>query len=143
MRLARRGFAFAALAALALVTACGDDDDGNGGGTAQDLSGTYTLTKFEQGAGGTYTEIPGVTGVFVLTATNYTASISNIPVIGNIEDEGTYTAIGSETSGDFTQTSTAGGTQATGTYSFDPDTGVLVLSTVVNGVNQRITIQQD
>ena len=141
MRLARRGFALAALATLAFAVGCSSDSNSNTG-TTQDLSGTYNLTKFEQQISGVFTEIPGVTGTFVLTATNYTATIDNIPVIGSISDAGTYTAFGSATSGDFTQTSTNGGTQATGTYTRDNTTGVLVLSTVVNGVGQRITIQK-
>jgi len=142
MRLARRGFALAAFATLTLVAACGSDSNDNGGGTAQDLSGTYSLVKFEQQISGTYTEIPGVTGSFVLTATTYSLTVSNIPVIGSISDEGTYTAVGTPTSGEFTQTSTVGGSQATGTYSYDTATGILVLTTVVNGVSQRVTVQK-
>jgi hypothetical protein len=140
MRLARRGFAFAALAALALVSACGDDNDDND--DLVDLSGTYVLVKYETGAGGTFVEVPGTSGTFTLTPTNYTATL-NIPGVGEIEDAGTYTAIGTESSGDFAQSSTVGGTQATGTYTFDADTGELVLSTVVSGVNQRVTMLQD
>jgi len=143
MRLARRGFALAALTALTFVAACGSDSNDNGGGTAQDLSGTYSLVKFEQQISGTYTEIPGVTGSFVLTATTYTVTISDIPLVGSISDEGTYTAVGTATSGEFSQNSTAGGTQATGNYTYDTATGILVLSTVVNGVNQRLTLQKD
>jgi hypothetical protein len=44
MRVARRGFAFAALAALTIVSACGDDNN-DGGGDAVDLSGTYTIIE--------------------------------------------------------------------------------------------------
>ena len=140
MRLARRGFAFAALAALALVSACSDDNDDNN--DVIDLSGQYVLTKYETGAGGTFTEVPGTTGTFLLTSTTYTATL-NIPSLGTIEDEGTYTAIGTEAAGDFTQDSNTSDTQATGTYTFDADTGELVLSTTVSGVNQRITIVLD
>ncbi|HEX5818811.1 MAG TPA: hypothetical protein VFY20_08025 [Gemmatimonadales bacterium] len=143
MRLARRGFAFAALAALMLVSACGDDNDDNGGGTAQDLSGTYDVVKFEQGTAGNFTEIPGVTGILVLTTTTYSATLGNIPVIGSIADEGTYSAIGTETSGTFTQNSTTSGTQATGTYTRNTTTGELVLQTTVNGVDQRVTVVED
>jgi hypothetical protein len=139
MRLARRGFAFAALAALALVSACGDDNNDGGGGDAVDLSGTYTILKYETGAGATYVEVPGTVGTVVLTSTNYTAVIS-IPGVGPIEDAGTYTANGTATSGSFTQTSTMGRPQATGTFAYDGSTGELVLSTVVSGVNQRITV---
>jgi len=140
MRLARRGFAFAALAALALVTACGDDNN-DGGGDAVDLSGTYDIIKYETGAGATFVEVPGTTGSIELTSTNYSALIS-IPGVATIEDAGTYTANGTATAGEFTQTSTMGRPQATGTYAFNSSTGELVLSTVVSGVNQRITVTE-
>ena len=141
MRLARRGFAFAALAALALVSACGDDNNDDGGSDAVDLSGTYTIVKYETGAGATFVEVPGTEGSVELTSTNYTAIIS-IPGVGIIEDAGTYTANGTATAGEFTQTSTMGRPQATGTYAFNSSTGELVLSTVVSGVNQRITVTE-
>lgn len=140
MRLARRGFAFAALAALVLVSACGDDNNDNN--DVVDLSGAYILTKFEQGAGGTFVEVPGTSGTFTLTSSTYTATL-NIPGLGTINDSGTYTAIGTEAAGDFTQDSNTSDTQATGTYTFDATTGTLVLSTTVNGVNQRITVVLD
>jgi hypothetical protein len=142
MRLARRGFAFAALAALALASACGDDNN-DGGGTAQDLSGAYDLVKFEQGSGGSLTEIPGVLGIFVLTATDYRATLSNIPLVGSVADDGTYTAVGTETSGTFTQISTTTGAQGRGTYTRNLTTGELVLQTTVNGVDQRVTVVPD
>jgi hypothetical protein len=143
MRLARRSIAFAALAALVLVSACGDDNNDDGGGTAQDLSGTYALVKFEQGTAGNFIEVPGVTGVLELTTTTYSATLANVPVIGSITDAGTYTAIGTATSGTFTQNSTTSGTQATGTYTRNTTTGELVLQTTVNGVDQRVTVVQD
>ena len=143
MRLARRGVAFAALAALALVTACGSDNNNGGTGTPQDLTGTYNITSYEQQVNGQYVEIPGVAGTIVLTATTYAASLQNLPVIGDLVDQGTYTAVGSPTSGEFTQNSTLpGGTQATGTYQQNTTTGVLILTTVVNSVGQRITVQK-
>jgi hypothetical protein len=140
MRLARRGFAFAALSALVLLSACGDDNDDNG--DVVDLSGQYTLTKYEAGAGGNYQEVEGTTGTFVLTSTEYAATL-NIPGLGEIVDAGTYTAIGTEASGDFTQDSNTSDTQATGTYTFNATTGELVLSTTVNGVDQRVTLLLD
>ena len=124
MRLARRGFAFAALAALALVSACGDDNNDNN--DVVDLSGQYDLVKYETGAGATFVEVPGTTGTFTLTSTNYTATL-NIPGVGAIEDAGTYTAIGTQAAGDFTQNSTTSGTQATGTYTYDAATFTLVV----------------
>jgi hypothetical protein len=139
MRLARRGFALAALAALALVSACGDDNNDDDGGDAVDLSGTYTITKYETGAGATFVEVPGTEGTLELTSTNYTALII-VPGLGTIEDAGTYTANGTSTSGTFSQTSTEGLPQATGTFTRNSATGELVLSTVVNGVNQRVTV---
>jgi hypothetical protein len=138
MRLVRRGVAFAALAALAVVSACSDDND-DGGDDAIDLSGDYSIVKYETGAGATFVEVPGTEGSIVLTSTNYTAVIS-IPGAGIVEDAGTYTANGTATSGEFTQTSTMGRPQATGTYAFNSTTDELVLSTVVAGVNQRITV---
>lgn len=138
MRLVRRGLAFAALAAVALLSACGDDNN-DGGGDAVDLSGTYTIIKYETGAGALFTEVPGTEGSIELTSTNYSAILS-IPGVGLIEDAGTYTANGTATAGAFTQTSTMGRPQGTGTYAFNSSTGELVLSTVVAGVNQRITV---
>lgn len=138
MRLAPRGFAFAALAALALVSACGDDDNDDGG-DAVDLSGNYTIIKYETGAGATFVEVPGTEGTIQLTSTNYVALII-VPGLGTVEDAGTYTANGTSSSGSFSQTSTMGRPQATGTFTYNSSTGELVLSTVVSGVNQRVTV---
>lgn len=139
MRLVRRGFALAALAAVALVSACSDDDNDGNGGDAVDLSGEYSIVKYETGAGATFAEVPGTTGNITLTSTNYSAII-NIPAVGIIEDAGTYTANGTAAAGDFTQTSTMGRPQATGSYAFNSATGELVLTTVVAGLNQRVTV---
>jgi hypothetical protein len=152
MRLARRGFAFAALAALALVSACGDDNDDNEGGTAQDLSGSYELAPTD-GLQITFTGSSPVTvqatGTATLTATTYTIVIeSPDPVYGPVLSgtrTGTYTATGTDASGTWTQVEDGpDGQQLLGTYSFDSATGTLILVTTIPSLGQlRLVLIED
>jgi hypothetical protein len=146
MRLARRGVAFAALAGALLVAGCSSDNN-TPNAVPIDLTGTYTLQTFEQGAGSALVEVTGATGTFNITSSSEYTAVLNIPGVGPIADAGTYTANGTTSngvsSGDFTQTSTTNGSQATGTFTFTASTGVLVLSTSVQGLNQRITLVKD
>jgi hypothetical protein len=121
--------------------------DGGPTGTAQDFSGNYTLVSFAQGTAAGVVDVPGATGTVTLTATHYDVTFS-IPVGGglpplDVADQGTYSAIGTATSGTFTQQSTLDQSlQYTGTYSFAAGTNQLTLDTTAEGIRTVIVLQK-
>jgi hypothetical protein len=126
---------------LLFSVACGD---GSGPEEeAQDFTGTYTLVSFSQGTASGVTEIPGTVGDFTMTATTYEVTV-NIPVGPVVlTDRGTYTAIGTATSGDFSQQSTDNpDLQYTGTYNWNATTNRLTLDTSSQGVRSVLVIQR-
>jgi len=132
---------FAAVVAGSTLVACGGDGTGPDTGTAQDLSGSYTIVSFSQGTGSDILVIPGASGTVVLTATTYAFAVSVPPL--TIEDNGTYTAKGTPTSGTWTQQSTDDPNfQSIGTYAFDPGTNRLTLDTTVQGTRNVIVLQK-
>lgn len=134
-----RSWLTAVLAGITLV-ACGDST-GPDNGTAQNLSGSYTIVSFSQGTSNSVLVIPGASGTVVLTATTYSFAVSVPPL--TIEDNGTYTATGTPTAGTWTQQSTDDPNfQSTGTYAFDPATNRLTLDTTVQGTRNVIVLQK-
>ncbi|MDH3290455.1 MAG: hypothetical protein OEO20_07930 [Gemmatimonadota bacterium] len=128
--------------ALLLFAGCGDDVVG----VSQDLSGTYTLVSFALGTPAGV--VQGATGAVTLTATTYVASFT-VPQIPPappevVDDEGTYTAIGSATSGTWTQQSTLDpNLQYAGTFTFDSATERLTLDTTTFGVRTILVLQRN
>ena len=118
----RRTVAFATLA-MAALAACSDSAGVEE--AQQDFTGSYTLVSFSQGTADFVTEVPGSTGTFTMTASSYQASIHLlVPVDMTIVDEGTYTAVGAETTGTWSQQSTVDqNLQYAGTYLYDPEIG--------------------
>ena len=109
----------------------------------QDFSGSYTVHSMSQGTAASVTVLPGVTGTFSMTATTYHVAI-DIPIGGvSIVDNGTYTAIGTPISGEFSQQSTDNpGLLYQGTYSWDASTNRLTLDTSAQGVRTVLVIQK-
>jgi len=119
--------------------ACGDDGT-EPNGEAQDFSGNYTLVSFAQGND---PPVAGAAGTFTLTATTYEVSI-DVPggLPPHVDDEGTYTATGTATSGTWTQESTVSILQSTGTYAWDPATSRLTLDTMSFGQRSVLVLQR-
>jgi hypothetical protein len=139
----RRSAAFATFLTIAFLTGCSD-------GTAvednpQDFTGNYTLVSFAQGSAALVTPVPGTTGTFTMTATNYQASIHLlVPVDTTIVDAGTYTASGSATTGTWGQQSTVVPTlQYAGTYVYDAATDRLTLDTTAQGIRTVLELQKN
>ena len=130
----------AAFASLSLA-ACGETSGPEG--EAQDFSGSYTLHSISLGTVSSVTELPGATGTFTMTATTYQVSI-DIPIGGaGVVDNGTYSAIGTATTGEFSQQSTDNpNLQNQGTYSWDATTNRLTLDTSAQGVRTVLVIQK-
>jgi hypothetical protein len=128
--------------ALLVQAGCGDGT-GPDEGESQDFSGNYTLHSISQGTVDNVIELPGATGTFTMTATNYTVSI-NIPIGPvTIDDHGTYTAIGTATAGDFTQQSTDDPSlQYQGTYAWNATTNRLTLDTTSQGIRTVLVLQR-
>jgi hypothetical protein len=129
--------------ALLISAGCGDDVVGN---VSQDLSGTYSLVSFALGTPAGI--VQGATGTVTLTATTYVASFTVPQIPPNppevVDDEGTYTAIGSATSGTWTQQSTLDpNLQYAGTYTLDQATGRLTLDTTTFGVRTILVLQRN
>ena len=123
------------------LTACGETSGPEG--EAQDFSGTYTLHEISQGTVSSVNVLPGATGTFTMTATTYQVSI-DIP-IGPIaiRDNGTYTASGTETSGEFSQQSTDNPVlQYQGTYAWDASTNRLTLDTTAGTTRTVLVLQK-
>lgn len=133
----------AASLAMMVFAGCGDDVAGN---VTQDLSGNYSLISFALGTPAGI--VQGATGTVALTATNYVASFT-IPQLPPdppevVDDEGTYTAIDSATSGTWTQQSTLDpNLQYAGTYAVDPATDRLTLDTTTFGVRTILVLQRN
>lgn len=126
-----------------LLVACGESTDPEG--ETQDFSGSYTLHQVSQGTvGGTLNELAGSTGTFTMTATTYEVSI-DIPLGGtNLVDNGTYTAFGTSTAGDFTQQSSVNqALQYQGTYAWDSTTNRLTLDTSAQGIRTVLVLQRN
>jgi hypothetical protein len=126
---------------MASLAACSD-----GAGveeTPQDFTGSYTLVSFSQGTADFVTEVPGSTGTFTMTASSYQASIHLlVPVDTTIVDEGTYTAVGAETTGTWSQQSTVDqNLQYAGTYLYDPANDRLTLDTTAQGIRTVLVLQ--
>ncbi len=137
----KKSAALAAACTILVFAACGDSSGPEG--EEQDFSGNYTLHEISQGTVSSVTVLPGATGTFTMTATTYQVSI-NIP-IGPvaIDDNGTYTAIGTATSGDFTQQSTDDpNLQYQGTYTWNATTNRLTLDTTAQGVRTVLVLQR-
>ncbi len=130
----------AAFASLSLA-ACGETSGPEG--EAQDFSGSYTLDSISQGTPTNVIGLPGATGTFTMTATTYQMSVDT-PLLPNpIEDTGTYTAIGTATSGTFSQESTSGaGLQYQGTYAWDATTNRLTIDTTSGNTRTVLVIQK-
>jgi hypothetical protein len=130
----------AAFASLSLA-ACGEPSGPEG--EAQDFSGSYTLHSISQGTTSSVTELPGATGTFTMTATTYQVSI-DIPIGGaGVDDNGTYSAIGTATTGEFSQQSTDNpNLQYQGTYTWNATTNRLTLDTSAQGVRTVLVIQK-
>ena len=97
------------LTALTLyAAACGDSSPTQ---PSTSLAGTYSLVSFTFVVQGQQQPVPGATGSFTLTATNYTLALT-VPGQGTLNDTGTYSLSGSQ----WSQSSATTG-QATGTYS--------------------------
>ena len=123
------------------LTACGEGSGPEG--EAQDFTGNFTLHEISQGTLSSVTVLPGATGTFTMTATTYAVAI-DIP-IGPVAltDHGTYSAIGTTTSGNFSQQSTDDpDLQYQGTYSWDAATNRLTLDTSAQGVRTVLVIQK-
>jgi len=130
------------LLALLPLLACGDEN-GTTGPTAQDFTGSYTLVTFSQGTAAGVTPVPGVTGTMSMTATTYQASLT-IPGLPAVNDQGTYTATGTETSGTWTQQSDLDvNLQYAGTYTWDPISERLTLDTTANAVRTVIVVEKN
>jgi hypothetical protein len=133
----------AASLGLVVFAGCGDDVVGN---VAQDLSGAYSLVSFALGTPAGI--VQGATGTVTLTATTYVASFT-IPQpppdpADVVNDQGTYTAIGTPTSGTWTQQSTLDpNLQYAGTYTFDAAMGRLTLDTTTFGVRTILVLERN
>ena len=142
MRLFRSSiFSVLALCGGLSLAACGEPSGPEG--EAQDFSGSFTLHEISQGTVSSVTVLPGATGTFSMTATSYQVSI-NIP-IGPVAlvDNGTYTAVGTATAGDFTQQSTDNPSlQYQGTYAWNATTNRLTLDTSSQGVRTVLVLQK-
>jgi hypothetical protein len=124
---------------LLAIAACGDDGTGPTG-DPQNFSGNYTLVSFAQGND---PPVAGAAGTFTLTATTYVVSI-DVPggVPPHVDDQGTYTATGTATAGNWTQQSTVSILQSTGTYAWDASTNRLTLDTMSFGQRSVLVLQR-
>ena len=137
----KQATAVAAACALIGFTACGDSSGPEG--EEQDFSGTYTLHEFSQGTPSSVVEFPLATGNFTMTATTYQVSIDTGLLPEPIDDSGTYTAIGTATSGTFSQQSTSGASlQYQGTYAWDGTTNRLTLDTTSGNTRTVLVLQK-
>ncbi len=137
----KKNVAMALLFALLPLLACGEDNGVEI--TDQDFTGSYTLVSFSQGTAAGVTPVPGATGTMTLTATAYQASLT-VPPAPAVVDEGTYSAVGTETSGTWTQQSTVNvNLQYTGTYSWDLAARRLTLDTTALGVRYVLVVQKN
>ena len=126
----------AAAAAIIAIAACGESSGPDG--DPQDFSGNYTLVSFAIAG----LVVPGATGTFTMTATTYEASVT-VPGQGDVDDEGTYTARGTATSGTWTQQSTLDpNLQYQGTYTWNSSTSELTLDTSVQGVRNVLVLEK-
>jgi hypothetical protein len=135
MRVLTRSLSGLAVGAVLLWGAACSSTDSTGPSSVS-LAGSYTLTSFSE-AGNDLTQAVQ-TGTLVLTGTTYSV---NIQFLGNVApavvDSGTYTATAT---GAFSQTSTATGQQATGTYT--NSNGVLSVNVTSQGVAVAQTWQK-
>lgn len=139
----RKATTIAAACAVSVFAACGDSSGPVE--EAQDFTGSYTLVTFYQGTAATVTEIPGATGTFTMTATTYAVSttIPTVPTPTVVNDHGTYTALGTATSGTFAQQSTDNpDLQYSGTYSWDATTNRLTIDTTSQSIRTVLVIQR-
>jgi len=130
--------------ALATFAACGDSN-GPDDPEPQNFTGSYTLVSFSQGTAAGVIPVPGTTGSFTMTATTYQASVT-IPMPGGpmqVDDQGTYSAMGTATAGTFTQESTVQALQYTGTYVWDAATEQLTLDTTALTVRTVLVLQKN
>jgi hypothetical protein len=119
------------LTALALFSAaCGDSSPTQ---PSNNLAGTYSLTSFAFVVQGQQQPVPGATGSFTLTSTNYTLTLT-VPGQGTLNDAGTYSVSGSQ----WSQSSATTG-QSTGSYSLNGT--VLTVDATVQGA-ETISVWQ-
>lgn len=132
---------------LVPALACSDSTEPENSDTAQDFSGAYTLVSISQGTAAGVIELPGATGSMTLTATNYDAMLTvpqpPLPDL-SIDDEGTYSATGSTTSGTWSQQSSVDvNLQYAGTYSYDTGADQLTLDTTASGFRTVLVLQKN
>jgi hypothetical protein len=145
----RKAVALLNLVALVPFLACSDTTEPeNDTGDTQDFTGTYTLASIAQGTAAGVTDIPGSTGSATLTATTYEVllTLPQAPPAPpmTIDDEGTYTATGSATSGNWSQESTVNPLlQYSGTYSYDAGSQQLTLDTTAAGIRTVLVLQRN
>ena len=134
------------LVALVPFLACSDTTEPENGDTPA-FTGSYTLVSIAQGTAAGVIDIPGSTGSATLTATNYEVSLTlpqlppALPI--TIDDEGTYSAMGSATAGSWSQQSSLDvNLQYSGTYTYDTATEQLTLDTTATGIRTVLVLQK-
>ena len=136
------------LVALVPFLACSDSTEPENGDTQQDFTGSYTLVSIAQGTQAGVINIPGATGSATLTATDYEVSLT-LPQLPpdppiTIDDEGTYSAMGSATAGSWSQQSSLDvSLQYSGTYTYDTATEQLTLDTTALGIRTVLVLQKN
>ena len=136
------------LVALVPFLACSDSTEPENGDTQQDFTGSYTLVSIAQGTQAGVINIPGATGSATLTATDYEVSLT-LPQLPpdppiTIDDEGTYSAMGSATAGSWSQQSSLDvSLQYSGTYTYDTATEQLTLDTTALGIRTVLVLEKN
>lgn len=148
LRSRNKGTLLALIVALVPIIACSDSTDPGNGGTPQDFTGTYTLVSLSQGNAAGVIEVPGSTGTVTLTATNYdvTFTLPQVPPAAPliIDDEGTYSAVGTATAGSWSQQSSLNASlQYAGSYTYDAGTDRLTLDTTALGIRTVLVLEMD
>ena len=139
--ISKKTVAIAAVCTLLFSVACGDANGPEG--DPQDFTGSYTLHKFSSGTPSNVVELPEATGSFTMTATTYQVSIDTPLLPDPYEDTGTYTAIGTATSGTFSQQSSEeGGFQYQGTYAWDATTNRITIDTTSGNTRTVLVLQK-
>jgi len=129
----------AAACSLLVLAACGETS--GPAGEAQDFTGGYTLESFSLGTAAAVNEVPGATGTFTITATTYDASTTIATEVVN--DQGTYTALGTVESGTWSQQSSVDqDRQYAGTYTWNATTRQLTLDTTASGGVRTVLVLQ-
>jgi predicted small lipoprotein YifL len=81
--------------------------------------------------------------IVAIAACSESSGPVSVPGQGDVDDEGTYTATGTATSGTWTQQSTLDANlQYSGTYSWNAATSELTLDTSVQGVRNVLVLEK-